>query len=184
MSRGLGDVYKRQTQNPLDLAGTYPLPAAQLDRFLFKVRMSHIDRASELQVLDTYRERRDLARPDLARVTRTQVLQARAVIDEQVTIATEVREALVDMARNLRTDERVLQGASTRSLVLMMPALQARAVLRGRDYVSGEDIETLSPPVFTHRLELAPGITDVRPLLRAAAAGPLEKLARSTLRRR
>jgi MoxR-like ATPase len=170
------------TQNPLDLAGTYPLPAAQLDRFLFKLRMKHIERAAELEVLDTYRQRRDAARVDLARVTRTQVLQARAVIDEQVTIAREVREALVDIARNLRGDERVLQGASTRSLVLLLPALQARAVLRGRDFVSGEDIEVLAPPVFTHRLELAPGISDITPLLRKAAAEPLERLARSTLR--
>jgi MoxR-like ATPase len=170
------------TQNPLDLAGTYPLPAAQLDRFLFKLRMKHIERDAELKVLDTYRQRRDVGRADLPRVSRTQVLQARTVVDEQVTITAELREVIVDIARNLRGDERVLQGASTRSLVLMLPALQARAVLRGRDYVSGDDVEALAPHVFGHRLELAPGISDVVPLLRKAWAEPLERLARSTLR--
>jgi MoxR-like ATPase len=172
------------TQNPLDLAGTYPLPAPQLDRFLFKIRMVHIHRDAEIEVLNTYRDRRDLSRVDLPRVTRTEVLAARRVVDEQVTIGSEVKECLVDVARDLRADERVLQGASTRSLVLMMPALQARAALHGRDYVSGEDVEALVPRVFGHRLELAPGVADASEVLKEASAGALDRLARSTLRRR
>jgi MoxR-like ATPase len=172
------------TQNPLDLAGTYPLPAAQLDRFLFKLRMEHIDRDSELQVLATYRERRDADRNDLERVTRTQLLEARRVIDEQVAIHPAVQECLVDIARALRADERVLQGVSTRSLVLILPALQARAAMAGRDYVSGDDITALAPRVFGHRVELAPGVPGFGDVLTAASAEPLERLARSTLRRR
>jgi MoxR-like ATPase len=176
--------YVIATQNPLDLAGTYPLPSAQLDRFLFKIRMEHIDRASELEVLTTYRKRRDFVRQDLPRVTRTQVFQARGIIDEQVEIGTAVKECLVDIARQTRQDERVLQGASTRSLVLMLPALQARAAMRGRDYVSSEDIEALVPRVFGHRLDLAPGVTNLAEVLEEVSAEPLERLTRTTMRRR
>ncbi|RMH20719.1 MAG: hypothetical protein D6696_07550, partial [Acidobacteria bacterium] len=172
------------TQNPLDLAGTYPLPAPQLDRFLFKIRMEHIDRQSELEVLDTYRERRDLERHDLARVSRDEVLAARRAIERGVAIAAEVKTCLVDVSRALRADERVLQGNSTRSLVLMLPALQALAAVRGRDHVSSDDVETLAPRVLGHRVELAPGISNFDEVLAEAMAKPLETLARSTLRRR
>ncbi len=172
------------TQNPLDLAGTYPLPVAQLDRFLFKIRMDHIDRESELDVLETWRSRRDIEREDLPRVTRGQVLQARRVIDEAVAIDRRVKEALVDAAAHIRADERDLQGNSTRSLVLMLPALQARAVLEGRDYVNAEDIEALAPRVLGHRVELAPGVGDVQEVIGDALERAVEGLARATLRRR
>jgi MoxR-like ATPase len=172
------------TQNPLDLAGTYPLPVAQLDRFLFKIRMVHIDRSAELDVLRTYHERRDLERSDLPKVNRREVLAARRAIDEHVAIGDEVKECLVDLAAALRGDERVLQGNSTRSLVLMMPALQALATLRGRDFVSSEDIETLAVHVLQHRVELAPGVTELRAVLKECMAEPLERLSRATLRRR
>ena len=172
------------TQNPLDLAGTYPLPVAQLDRFLFKIRMVHIDRGAELDVLETYRSRRDVERRDLPRATRTQVLDARRVVDEQVHIDSQAKESLVDIATAIRDDERVLQGNSTRSLVLMLPALQALAALRGRDYVNADDIETLAPRVFGHRVELAAGVGSVAEVLEDAVAKGVERLARSTLRRR
>ena len=172
------------TQNPLDLAGTYPLPVAQLDRFLFKIRMVHIDREAELAVLDTYRQRRDTQRIDLPRVTRTQVLAARSAIDEHVAIEPAIKECLVDIAQAVRNDDRVLQGNSTRSLVLLLPALQAHAVLKGRDYVSSDDIQALIPRVLGHRVELAPGVGNLDQILEETMEGPLENLARSTLKRR
>ncbi len=171
------------TQNPLDLAGTYPLPVSQLDRFLFKIRMQHIDRDAELGVLDSYRQRRDTERADLPRVTRSEILTARRAIDWGVHVHAAVKECLVDLSQRLREDERVLQGNSTRSLVLALPALQARAALRGRDYVSSEDVEALLPRILTHRVELAPGVPELRPVLADAMAGALEKLTRATLRR-
>jgi MoxR-like ATPase len=171
------------TQNPLDLAGTYPLPTPQLDRFLFKIEMKHIDRASELEVLDQYpRASLDVAR-DYPGVSRAELLAARRQTRSAVHVAPVVKEALVDLARLLRNDSRVLQGASTRALVLMLPALQARAVIHGRDFVSPEDIEALAPHVFKHRLECAPGVEDVDALIAEAAAVEIEKLARASLRR-
>ncbi|MDA0281323.1 MAG: AAA family ATPase [Proteobacteria bacterium] len=168
------------TQNPLDLVGTYPLPTPQLDRFLFKITMDHIDRESELDVLNTYKQRRDLS-ADKITVTRDEVLFAREQIDAAVTISSSIKSALVDISRNLREDERVLQGNSTRSMVLMLPALQVAAALRGRDYVSAEDIELLLPRVLGHRIELAPGVADLNKVLIDAMRGPMEQLARGTL---
>jgi MoxR-like ATPase len=171
------------TQNPLDLAGTYPLPTPQLDRFLFKIEMKHIDRASELEVLDQYpRASLDVAR-DQPGVSRSEILAARRHTRGGVHVAPVVKEALVDLARLLRSDSRVLQGASTRALVLMLPALQARAVIHGRGFVSPEDIEALAPHIFKHRLECAPGVEDVDALIAEATAIEVEKLARASLRR-
>jgi len=171
------------TQNPLDLAGTFPLPSAQLDRFLFKVKMHHIHREAELEVLASFKARRAGAGNDLARVTRTEIVDARNVVEGQIHVAPEVRECLVDIAGRTRSDPRVLQGASTRSLVLMIPALQARALTRVRDYVNAEDVEALSTYIFGHRLELAPGTDNVDAVLRECLADPLERLARSTMKR-
>lgn len=169
------------TQNPLDLAGTFPLPSAQLDRFLFKIKMTHIDRASELQVLSTIRARRQGAAPELRRVTRTEILDARRVVEEQVYLAPEIQEALVDIAQNTRKDERVLQGVSTRALVLAVPALQARALLQGRDFVSPDDVKVLAPRILAHRLEVAPGAEGQEEIVRDACKQPIERLSRATL---
>ena len=168
------------TQNPLDLVGTYPLPSPQLDRFLFKITMNHIDRESELNVLDTYRERRDLT-SQLQTVTRDQVLRARKTIEAEVAINLAIKTALVDISRNLREDDRVLQGNSTRSMVLLLPALQVSAALRGRDYVSAEDIELLLLRVLGHRIELAPGVSDIDKVLSDNMRAPMDQLAKSTI---
>ncbi|MCA9538101.1 MAG: AAA family ATPase, partial [Myxococcales bacterium] len=91
------------TQNPLDSVGTYPLPVAQLDRFLFKVRMEHVSRAAELEVLASWGKPR--RRPEaLPRVSRDAIMSARTVLREQVAISPRVHECLVDVATALRGD--------------------------------------------------------------------------------
>lgn len=172
------------TQNPLDLAGTYPLPTPQLDRFLFKLRMEPIDRESELAVLDTYPNLPLELSAREAGVSRAELLDIRAASRHLVTVAPAFKEALVDLARDTRDDPRVAQGASTRSLVLLLPALQARALLHGRDYVSPDDLEQLAPHVFAHRLTLLRGIDDAQPVVKDALARALDRLARSGLRTR
>jgi MoxR-like ATPase len=171
------------TQNPLDLAGTYPLPTPQLDRFLFKIRMRHIARDAELEVLAAYPPPHLELAAELPGVSRGEVLAARRALREEVALDPLFREALVDLARGLRDDKRVLQGASTRSLVLLMPALQAHALVQGRDYVTPRDLEVLAPYVFTHRLECAPGVEDAEAVVREHAADQVERLARRSLRR-
>jgi MoxR-like ATPase len=168
------------TQNPLDAVGTYPLPMAQLDRFLFKLVMKHIDRASELEVLRNWGQPR--IERDLPRVTRGDVVAARRFLRGHVAVATAVHECLVDIAQRLRDDKRTRQGVSTRSLVQAIPALQTLAMLRGRDFVSSADLEVLATPLFAHRLELAPGVQGVERVIEDAIRQPIEALSRATLR--
>ena len=167
------------TQNPRDLAGTYPLPIAQLDRFLFKINMDYIDRESEVEVLNTRRERRSAPAERL--VGRDEVVVARQLIEQYVYVHPLINHCLVDTARNLRSHKKVLQGLSTRSLVLMLPALQSMAMLAGRDFVSPEDIHYLAPYVFGHRLVIAPGAGEMKKVVHECLAGPLEQLTRMTL---
>ena len=171
------------TQNPLDLVGTYPLPTPQLDRFLFKLIMNHVARDAELEVLNTWQQRRDPSGTRIE-VGRTEILAARHAIDAGVYISEAVKTALVDISRALRVDERILQGNSTRSLVLILPALQVMAAMRGRNYVNADDLETLLPHVLAHRVELAPGSADFVKILRDNMRAPMEQLARSTLSQR
>ncbi|MBS2039457.1 AAA family ATPase [bacterium] len=170
------------TQNPRDQVGTYPLPVAQLDRFLFKIRMDYIDKAAEIDVLRSYRDRRATAPVNAPRVTRNQLVEARRVIDEHVYIDPRLSDSLVEVATALRRSPEVAQGVSTRSLVLLLPALQALAFMRGRDFVIPEDVTTLAPHVFSHRLELAPGVEDVHEVVKRCLKGPMEMLARSTMK--
>lgn len=169
------------TQNPLDSVGTYPLPQAQLDRFLFKIQMKHVDRQSELEVLASWGQPRE--RPThLPRVTRAEVLQARALLRQQVAISPRVHECLVDLAATIRADERCNQGVSTRALVQAIPALQTLALLRGRDYVSAADIEHLAVPLFQHRISLLPGVEEAPAVIRENLRRPIEALSRATLK--
>jgi MoxR-like ATPase len=157
------------------------LPVAQLDRFLFKIRMTHIDRDSELEVLATLRERKEGAGRHLPPATRNEICRARKVIEESVQVHAAVHEALVDIARTLRDDRRVVQGVSTRSLVLAVPALQTRAMLYGRDYVGAEDIDALLGHVFAHRIELGAGGASVGDVIDEAMAPALERVARMSM---
>jgi len=169
------------TQNPLDLSGTFPLPSAQLDRFMFKVRMFHISREAELDVLHSMKERKQGVPESFPRVTRTEILDARKVVEDQVFVAPEIHECLVDIANNTRNDPRMLQGISTRALVLMVPALQARSLTQVRAYVSADDVRSLALHVLGHRLELAPGIETAEELIKDCCAEPLERLAKATM---
>ncbi|MBV8758248.1 MAG: AAA family ATPase [Deltaproteobacteria bacterium] len=167
------------TQNPLDAIGTYPLPLAQLDRFLFKLVMRHIDRASELEVLRNWGMPRKIEpRPF---VSRGAIVAARHLVRAQVSVNVAIHECLVDIAQRLRADKRVRQGVSTRCLVQAIPALQTLAMLRGRDFVSTEDVEYLAVPLFAHRLELAPGARADQ-VISEAVSVPIEALSRRTVR--
>jgi MoxR-like ATPase len=168
------------TQNPLDQAGTYPLPRAQLDRFLFKVKMTYLTAEDELEVLARWKAARQ--NPPQVHVTPEAVVAARAAVGQGVRVSPLVHECLVGIAGATRKDRRVALGASTRSLVIAIPALQTRALLRGRDYVSFQDIKELMIPLFSHRLELVPGSWTAEQVVAECATPVLEELTRRTLR--
>jgi len=172
------------TQNPRDVAGTYPLPVAQLDRFLFEIRMDYIDRQSEIDVLATRIERKEAPKVDLPKVARAEIVAARQIIEKAVFVHPDIHACLVDIARGIRASKKVVQGISTRSLVMIVPALKVAALIKGRDYVSGEDIAWLAPHVFAHRLSMAPGAGDELEVVAGCTQGPLEALGRQTLARR
>ncbi|MBI1917083.1 MAG: AAA family ATPase [Planctomycetes bacterium] len=167
------------TQNPFDQMGTYPLPRAQLDRFLFKIKMTYLSRDNELDVL----HRRHLVKsplPPLA-VAPATIVAARFLIQRAVRVAPAVLECLVDIAQATRQHPRIAQGISTRSLVLAVPALQTRAALHNRDYVSPDDVKALAVPLFAHRLELAAGARDAVPIVMECVMPAVEATNRKTL---
>ncbi len=182
------------TQNPLDQAGTYPLPKAQLDRFLFKVRMTFLSREHELEVLamkyPQCRFEPSGSSPVVASmVSNTPVVirpesiaQAREVIKRDIKIDRSITESLVEIAGRLRSDSRVAQGISTRALVVAIPALQVRAMMHGRDFVSPDDLKALALPIFSHRLEMMPGIAHNDSVVEEVVLLVIESLCRSSLK--
>ncbi|HVS34683.1 MAG TPA: AAA family ATPase [Gemmataceae bacterium] len=169
------------TQNPFDLVGTYPLPKAQLDRFLFKIQMTYLERQSELQVLSQWQAAR--RSPPCFTATPQTLTAARRTLQEAVRVAPIIHECLVDIAQAIRQDDRVALGVSTRSLVLAIPALQAWAALHGRDFVSPRDVKALAVPLFSHRLELVPGEKAPDAVVQECVAPVVEKATRRTLAR-
>ncbi len=172
------------TQNPVDLAGTYPLPTPQLDRFLFKLRMEPIASDPELALLKRYPTPPLTAGDALPTVARSSLLAARRALREQVFVDDAIRLALVRLAHELREDARTVQGPSTRALLLALPALQARALLQGRDYVAPQDVEDLALVLFPHRIVFRDGPDAALEVLADHVAASMERLARLPLRPR
>lgn len=177
----LGDLFfVIATQNPLDQVGTYPLPVAQLDRFMFKIKMKHIDRDSELQVIRSWGRPRKKC--DMPLVTVKDILDARQLIRNEVAVDDAIMDCLVDLIRNIREDGRCVQGASTRSLVQSVPALQSWAFMHDRAYVTPQDVDDLCEPLFAHRLQLAPGAGLAEDIVREALEKPMKVLSRTMMR--
>jgi MoxR-like ATPase len=168
------------TQNPLDLCGTYPLPKAQLDRFLFKIKMTYLARDHEMEVLARWKAARK--KPPQFAVSPETVLAARNLISEQVQVSPAIHECLVDVAQALRKDNRVALGISTRSLVLALPALQVWALIHGRDFVAPKDVKSLCVPMFSHRIDLMPGVKNGEEVVMDCVTPIVEKLTRKTMK--
>lgn len=144
------------TQNPLDLAGTYPLPLVQLDRFLLKVPMKYVDRVTELEIVkeaDVIQQNAQNVQPV---VTREQILQARSAA-AQVHIAEGILHAIVAIVQATRSSSLLQFGASTRAAIMMKKTIAAWALNEGRDYATEDDLKLLAPFVLQHRLRFHPG---------------------------
>jgi MoxR-like ATPase len=145
------------TQNPIEYEGTYPLPEAQLDRFLFKLDVGYPEEAQERALLRLARHGlRSAALEDIRPVVdRDALLAARADVDA-VKVADEVEAFVVAVVRRTRELPSVELGASPRAAVHLLAAARAAALLAGREYVTPDDVVGVAPPVLRHRLLLTP----------------------------
>jgi MoxR-like ATPase len=160
VSRPLGDLFTVfATQNPVEHEGTYPLPEAQLDRFLIKAVMPYPSREAELELLARYERGFDAERivdgqlPDALSKEEAGVL--RALVD-RVRVADEVRTYIADITRTTRDERMLALGASPRATVALFRASRAVAVVEGRDFVTPDDVKGIAPAVLRHRITLSP----------------------------
>ncbi|MEO7982102.1 MAG: MoxR family ATPase [Sporichthyaceae bacterium] len=147
------------TQNPVEYEGTYPLPEAQLDRFLLKLAMPLPPRDDEVQVLTRHAagfDPRDLAAAGVRAVATAAHLEAGRAGVRTVAIAPEVVGYVVDLARATRDSPSLQLGVSPRGATGLMSAARAWAWLSGRDYVTPDDVKALARPALRHRVALRP----------------------------
>lgn len=147
------------TQNPIENQGVYPLPEAQLDRFLFKLLVPYPTEDEEARIVTTYGQRSGPQRPadlGVSAVTNAAGLVAASGALSQVTVADEITRYVVRLIRATREHAELTFGASPRAAVLLAGAARARAALEGRAYVIPDDVKALAVPVLRHRLTLSP----------------------------
>ena len=144
------------TQNPIELEGTFPLPEAQLDRFLMQVRIGYPSEAQEEEILLRYQ--RDDPLLELKPVASSAELLALQQQVREVHVSADVRHYITRVARATREHQAVDLGVSPRGTLALFKASQALAALRGRDYVIPSDVQALCPSVLTHRIHISPQI--------------------------
>jgi MoxR-like ATPase len=147
------------TQNPIEQQGTYPLPEAQLDRFLFKIGIDHPSRDEEREIVRRHGHRSAMPRLedfDIAPVAdgKTLAVVRSAVAD--VRLSDPLIDYIVDVIRATREHASLEVGASTRAANMLASAVRAYAVLQGRNFVIPDDVKTLALPVLRHRVTLSP----------------------------
>jgi MoxR-like ATPase len=145
------------TQNPVEYEGTYPLPEAQLDRFLLKLTVALPERDAEFQVLARHLggfDPRDLAGAGIRPVASAADLVAARAQVATVTVAPEVAAYVVDLVRATRTSPSLRLGVSPRGAIALVTSARAWAWLSGRDYVSPDDVKSLARPTLRHRVSL------------------------------
>jgi MoxR-like ATPase len=156
----LGDAFMVvATQNPIEQQGTYPLPEAQLDRFLFKIVLGYPSKEEEREIVARHGGR--TAMPKVADfglssvVSRDRLLAARELVSE-IRLGDPLVAYIVDIARSTRNHPAIETGASTRAANMLASASRAHAATQGRDFVIPDDIKFLAVPLLRHRVVLAP----------------------------
>ncbi len=138
------------TQNPVEQEGTFPLPEAQMDRFLLKLPAGYPDSREEMEMLDRFRQSQPLA--DLKPVASpAEVLAMQGAVPE-IHVSRPVQQYMVDLVRATRGRSGVELGVSPRGSLALMRACQALALIRGRDYVRPDDVQRMAGPVMEHRV--------------------------------
>jgi MoxR-like ATPase len=172
------------TMNPIEFEGTFPLPEAQLDRFLMKVKVGDIDAASETEVVARFAAGFDpwaaVRRGVEPVMDAAQLLELRERV-RAIRVEPAVQGYVVDIVRRTRTSPAVSLGASTRSAVALLRAAQARAAVQGREFVIPDDVKALAPFVLAHRLGVQPeaqleGIVGDRVITKILSEAPVPRL--------
>lgn len=141
------------TQNPVETAGTYPLPEAQLDRFLMQVSMGYPDKEDELAILDRFGADNPLEH--LKAVCSPEDISRLSQAAAKIYVHPLLKSYLVDLAGATRSHDQIRNGVSPRGSLSLYRAVRSYALIQGRDYAVPEDIKTLAVPVLTHRLTMA-----------------------------
>jgi MoxR-like ATPase len=151
------------TQNPIEYEGTFPLPEAQLDRFLLRIRLGYADKTQEIEVLDRQQHAHPLDSLTQA-VSVEELLAAQSAVKE-IYIDQQVKEYIVELVRRTREHPDVYLGASPRGALAIYRLGQARAAMFGRDYVLPDDVKSLAAAALNHRIIVGPAarIKDVEP---------------------
>jgi len=147
------------TQNPIESQGVYPLPEAQLDRFLFKLLVPYPSLEEEARIVAAFGQRAGPPRPadlGIGQVAGADAIAAAALAVKGITLAESVVDYIVRLIRSTRESADLSSGASPRAAVLLANAARARAALDGRDFVLPDDVKALAAPVLRHRLLLSP----------------------------
>src|SRR5579862_561582 len=153
----LGDWFTvLATQNPIEQEGTYPLPEAELDRFLFKIRVSYPTAEEEVRVLATHHASRAPLESIVPVMQAQDLATARAIVDA-TTARDEILHYAVALVRATREHPAISVGASPRAALWTLRAAKASATLEGRDFVLPEDVQAVIRPSLRHRIVLEPG---------------------------
>jgi len=147
------------TQNPVEYEGTYPLPEAQLDRFLLKLTVALPEREEEIRILERHAagfDPRDLAGAGIRQVASAADLAAGRASVRTVMVSEELHGYIVDICRATRASVSIQLGVSPRGATALLSSCRAWAWLSGRDYVTPDDVKALAAPSFRHRIQLRP----------------------------
>lgn len=142
------------TQNPIELEGTFPLPEAQIDRFMLRIVLGYPSENEENQILERFRQGDPLA--DLHAVTSPEELLELQKLRSEIRVEESVRGYIVRVGRETRAHAEIALGASPRATLALYQTAQAWAALQGRDFVLPDDVKQMSPHVLTHRLMISP----------------------------
>ncbi|MEX2283818.1 MAG: MoxR family ATPase [Gemmatimonadota bacterium] len=161
-SRPLGELFTVfATQNPIEYEGTFPLPEAQLDRFLLKIRVDYPSQEAELTMLDNYSKGFDAEKAEtvlLEPILSGATCVALRVAVDAVKVEPEVRQYMASIVRATRDDPALTLGGSPRATVALFRVARAAALLAGRDFVTPDDVKEHAPAVLRHRILIAPEI--------------------------
>jgi MoxR-like ATPase len=138
------------TQNPIELEGTFPLPEAQIDRFLLRTHLGYPDKSEEIRIMELFQESDPLQ--ELTAVAMPEEITKLQQARRRIRVSEPIRQYIAAIVRATRDHEAIRYGASPRGSLGMMRAGQALAALRGRDYILPDDIKYLVRPVIAHRL--------------------------------